>query len=410
VQLAGAGVLSLAEVRVWGADSLMATQAVDVRWLVADQLGTPRMVLDKTGSLAGMTRHDYLPFGDEAPTGWGGRTPERGYVADNVRQKFTGYERDAETGLDYARARYYASSLGRFISPDPLMSSGKATAPQSWNRYAYCLNSPLDMADPDGLMWVYRDGGNGIWYLRWINGSLSASMQRRGWRAYQGPKRLQLANRNGFADLKNGYAEVWLGPNMQMKNTGQGYADMAAGLADSVPGANWVRHKVGILRYAREDSGEYQNTKVIATGVGAAKAAKGLAAAGAAAYHALKSLADDAAKAADDAAEMVYHGTTASETVTTKGLNLADNIAAAGGDDLANEGFSVTTRLDDARGFARGRSLLRGEDPVVLGARRADLDSVLHSRVPGITLDPGELRILRKDFKRVGPGVFRRIE
>ena len=36
-----------------------------VQWLVGDQLGTPRMVADGTGSLAGIKRHDYLPFGEE---------------------------------------------------------------------------------------------------------------------------------------------------------------------------------------------------------------------------------------------------------------------------------------------------------------------------------------------------------
>ncbi|HEX7958118.1 MAG TPA: LamG-like jellyroll fold domain-containing protein, partial [Pyrinomonadaceae bacterium] len=92
--------------------------AASVQWLVSDQLGTPRMVLDATGSLAGVKRHDYLPFGEELFAGVGGRTPQQGYsAADGLRQKLTGYERDNETGLDYAQARYYASSQGRFTSP-----------------------------------------------------------------------------------------------------------------------------------------------------------------------------------------------------------------------------------------------------------------------------------------------------
>jgi hypothetical protein len=82
-----------------------------VRWLVSDHLGTPRTVFDKTGSLAGVTRHDCLPFGEELSAGAGGRTPAQGYdgAGDAVRQQFTGYEQDAETGLDFARARGYAS-------------------------------------------------------------------------------------------------------------------------------------------------------------------------------------------------------------------------------------------------------------------------------------------------------------
>lgn len=65
--------------------------------------------------------------------------------------KFTGKERDSETGLDYFGARYYGSSLGRFTSPDPMLNSAKPWDPQSWNRYAYALNNPLAIVDPTGL-------------------------------------------------------------------------------------------------------------------------------------------------------------------------------------------------------------------------------------------------------------------
>ncbi len=82
-------------------------------WLIPDQLGTPRMIAERTGSLAGIKRHDYLPFGEEVFAGVAGRTAQQGYLPDYTRQKFTGYERDNETGLDYAQARYYASVQGR---------------------------------------------------------------------------------------------------------------------------------------------------------------------------------------------------------------------------------------------------------------------------------------------------------
>jgi RHS repeat-associated protein len=67
---------------------------------------------------------------------------------DTNRKKFTGYERDTETGLDFAQARYYSNAQGRFTSPDPLMASAKATDPQSWNRYAYVVNNPLKFIVP----------------------------------------------------------------------------------------------------------------------------------------------------------------------------------------------------------------------------------------------------------------------
>jgi RHS repeat-associated protein len=55
-------------------------------------------------------------------------------------------------GLDYFGARYFASTQGRFTSPDPLLASGRTWAPQSWNRYSYVLNNPLRLIDPTGLV------------------------------------------------------------------------------------------------------------------------------------------------------------------------------------------------------------------------------------------------------------------
>ncbi|MBC8028532.1 MAG: RHS repeat-associated core domain-containing protein [Pyrinomonadaceae bacterium] len=147
----------------------------NINWLVADQLGTPRMVFDQTGALAMTKRHDYLPFGEELYADTGGRTTGQGYTAsgnlpaDGARQKFTLKERDIETGLDYFGARYYASTQGRFTGADPYdinierqntSDPEEADAlfrdyifqPQHWNRYAYALNNPLRYVDPDGRL------------------------------------------------------------------------------------------------------------------------------------------------------------------------------------------------------------------------------------------------------------------
>ena len=69
--------------------------------------------------------------------------------------KFTGKERDTESGLDMFGARYYGSSLGRFMTPD---WAAKPTAvpyahygnPQSLNLYSYVQNNPTTVGDPDG--------------------------------------------------------------------------------------------------------------------------------------------------------------------------------------------------------------------------------------------------------------------
>jgi len=165
------------EVEAWGNSST--GNSSNINWLVSDHLGTPRLIIDQTGTAANVKRHDYLPFGEELLTA--SRTTPLGYASgDGVRQQFTGYERDSETGLDYAINRYYASVQGRFILPDPLLSSGRATEPQSWNRYNYCSNNPLNIIDPSGLDWWYlKDSKNpspvwfdqdpGTKYERWTN-------------------------------------------------------------------------------------------------------------------------------------------------------------------------------------------------------------------------------------------------
>jgi len=124
-----------------------------VKWLVGDQLGTPRMVVDKSGALSGtggIVRHDYLPFGEEISAGVGIRSASYGYGTDTVRQKYTGKERDGETGLDYFQARYYSSTQGRFTSADLPTADLVPANPQSMNRYAYVRNNPCKNIDPNG--------------------------------------------------------------------------------------------------------------------------------------------------------------------------------------------------------------------------------------------------------------------
>ncbi len=71
--------------------------------------------------------------------------------SDGNRQKFTGYERDPESGLDYAHARYYENMQGRFTSSDPFAGSMNLRNPQSLNRYTYVRNNPVKLVDPSGL-------------------------------------------------------------------------------------------------------------------------------------------------------------------------------------------------------------------------------------------------------------------
>ncbi len=73
--------------------------------------------------------------------------------------KFTGKERDAETGLDYFGARYFSGAQGRFTSPDEPLVDQDESDPQSWNLYSYVRNNPLRFIDPTGRECVTLDGG-----------------------------------------------------------------------------------------------------------------------------------------------------------------------------------------------------------------------------------------------------------
>jgi RHS repeat-associated protein len=73
---------------------------------------------------------------------------ESWYNASNDKLLFTTYERDSESGNDYAQARYHVSGLGRFSSPDAI--AGSTSDPQSLNRYSYVRNMPVMLTDPFG--------------------------------------------------------------------------------------------------------------------------------------------------------------------------------------------------------------------------------------------------------------------
>ncbi len=119
-----------------------------VAYLTSDHLGSPRINTDANGAV--IARHDYHPFGEEIYTAQ--RTTGLNYAADTVRKQFTSYERDNETNLDFAKARYHNYNLGRFQSPDPIIISRKRIRnPQLWNSYSYAGNNPLKYVDPDGL-------------------------------------------------------------------------------------------------------------------------------------------------------------------------------------------------------------------------------------------------------------------
>lgn len=128
----------------------------NVFYYFADHLGTSRVITDSAGGVC--YDADSYPYGTE-----------QNVYRDICPQhyKFTGKERDAETGLDYFGARYYGSTMGRFLSPDEFpggpvdlfdpddpasqaLPYADILNPQSLNKYSYTFNNPLRYTDPDG--------------------------------------------------------------------------------------------------------------------------------------------------------------------------------------------------------------------------------------------------------------------
>jgi len=130
----GVAVTSPSREYVYGGTSLIAKiDSSGTKYYHQDHLSN-RLVTSSTGATVSQSGH--YPFGEA----W--------YYTSNDKLFFTSYERDAESGNDYAMARYYASRLARFISSDKV--AGSTANPQSLNRYTYALNLPGTIVDPSG--------------------------------------------------------------------------------------------------------------------------------------------------------------------------------------------------------------------------------------------------------------------
>jgi RHS repeat-associated protein len=115
-------------------------------WTHSDHLGSASAATNSAGTI--VWRESYTPFGEaiEDP------------AANRDEAGFTGHIRDAATGLTYAQARYYNPVTARFLAPDP---AGFADmGPGYFNRYAYTMNDPVNLVDPEGEQaipgWAYQ--------------------------------------------------------------------------------------------------------------------------------------------------------------------------------------------------------------------------------------------------------------
>ncbi|NBU63946.1 MAG: RHS repeat-associated core domain-containing protein, partial [Chloroflexia bacterium] len=103
-----------------------------VKYHLGDHLGSSHVVLDDGGSW--VNREEYTPYGETSFGSYGRK-----------RYRFTGKERDEESGMNYHGARYYASWVGRWVSCDP------AGIAAGINLYVFASRSPINSVDPSGL-------------------------------------------------------------------------------------------------------------------------------------------------------------------------------------------------------------------------------------------------------------------
>jgi len=105
-----------------------------------DRLGSTRY------TPSGSATSHYYPYGEEITTG-----------TNNDTYKFAQTYRDSDSGLDYAMDRFYASSIGRFLSADKVHANPDPSQPQNWNRYTYTAGDPINRFDPSGRCFVVLD-------------------------------------------------------------------------------------------------------------------------------------------------------------------------------------------------------------------------------------------------------------
>lgn len=111
----------------------------DVYYYFSDHLGSADTVTSASGTIE--EQSDYYPFGGEVVV----------FGSDPNTYKFTGKQRDTETGNDYFGARYYSSSFGRFLTVDKIITTpARLSDPQRLNLYDYSRSNPLSYIDVNG--------------------------------------------------------------------------------------------------------------------------------------------------------------------------------------------------------------------------------------------------------------------
>ena len=128
---------------------LSATDEGGVKYILSDHQGSNRAVVNNAGYVN--SRTDYTAFGEEIQSNIGQRTAQGYASSDTLSQKYALTEKDKATGLDHTWYRKHENQAGRWTSPDPYNGSMNIGDPQSFNRYSYVNNQPINYVDPSGL-------------------------------------------------------------------------------------------------------------------------------------------------------------------------------------------------------------------------------------------------------------------
>ncbi|MCW8126446.1 RHS repeat domain-containing protein [Microbulbifer halophilus] len=127
-----------------------------VEYLHRDHLGSIEKITDESGNLlvGAVGELAFDPYGTRKKADWSSALEESDLeellegAGLSTRRGFTGHEHLDRTGLIHMNGRIYDPTLGRFLSPDPIVQA--PTYSQNWNRYSYVVNNPLSFTDPSG--------------------------------------------------------------------------------------------------------------------------------------------------------------------------------------------------------------------------------------------------------------------
>jgi RHS repeat-associated protein len=128
----------MSEFTLTNTGAIQAASTNILQYRVGEQTETAVPLTDAAGGSTSYNR--VLPFGEP----WDSSSPS------SLDQKFTTYDRERVSGLDYAMDRFYDSQTGRFMSPDRTGLNIDLANPQSWNAYSYVNGDPINFTDPSG--------------------------------------------------------------------------------------------------------------------------------------------------------------------------------------------------------------------------------------------------------------------